>query len=293
MEDIQADILELDIDINENDKTNFRNISYSKRDVYYRRAKEEGFRARSVYKLKEINENFKILNNATKIIDLCAAPGSWSQMLRILTKDEKEAKIVSVDIQEIVPIEGVKIVKGDITKQETIENILSHFNKEKVDIVIFDGAPDVTGLLEIDMYMQVQLIIFSLVICLKVLKKEGKFVAKVFKEEGRSSRTKTSSDLEKSHLRNENSHNCLNDAINSDYYYEKVKTLFDNVYYFKPASSRNTSHETYIICEGFGCAEPEVETLIDSLNIEEIFNFREIKHAATREFIKFLCEGEY
>ena len=73
-----------DVDINKNDKTNFKNISYSKRDVYYRKAKEEGFRARSVYKLKELNDNFDILKEANKIIDLCAAPGSWSQMLRTL-----------------------------------------------------------------------------------------------------------------------------------------------------------------------------------------------------------------
>ena len=61
-----------------------RNFSYSKKDLFYRKAKEEGFRARSVYKLKEINENFNVLENVTKVIDLCAAPGSWSQMLRIL-----------------------------------------------------------------------------------------------------------------------------------------------------------------------------------------------------------------
>lgn len=278
-----ANILEIDIDINENDKTNFKNLSYSKRDVYYRRAKEEGFRARSVYKLKEINENYKILHNAKKIIDLCAAPGSWSQMLRLLTKEEKEAKIVSVDLQEIVPIEGVNIVKGDITKQETIEKILSYFNKEKVDVVIFDGAPDVTGLLEIDMFMQVQLIIFSLVICLKVLKREGKFVAKVFKEEGKSG---------SSSINNSNELN-FKQGISSDYYHEKVKCLFDNVYYFKPGSSRNTSHETYIICEGFGCADKKVEDIIESLSIEQIFNFSQINHEETRDFLKFLCDGEY
>ena len=102
---------------NEKEKSAFRNLSYSKRDVYYRKAKEEGFRARSVYKLKEIHYNYNILTNSSKFVDLCAAPGSWSQMLRILTKSNPEAKIVSVDIQDIVPIEGVNIVKGDITRQ--------------------------------------------------------------------------------------------------------------------------------------------------------------------------------
>lgn len=85
MEDAKGDLEVLDeVEINEKDRTNFRNFSYSKKDLYYRKAKEEGFRARSVYKLKEINENFNILENVTKVIDLCAAPGSWSQMLRLL-----------------------------------------------------------------------------------------------------------------------------------------------------------------------------------------------------------------
>ena len=165
----------------EKESSSFRNISYSKRDIFYRKAKEEGFRARSVYKLKEIQYNYNILSGSSKFVDLCAAPGSWTQMLRILTKSNKNSKIVSVDIQDIVPIEGVNIIKGDITRQDTIEKILSNFNNEKVDVIIFDGAPDVTGLIDIDMYMQVELIIFSLVICMKLLRKGGKFVAKMFK----------------------------------------------------------------------------------------------------------------
>jgi tRNA (cytidine32/guanosine34-2'-O)-methyltransferase len=249
-------------DINEIGKNNFKNISYSKRDVYYRKAKEEGFRARSVYKLKEINDNFKILDGANNIIDLCAAPGSWSQMLRILTKNNKDAKIVSVDIQDIVPIEGVNIVKGDITKQETIINILKHFDNKKVDIVIFDGAPDVTGLLEIDISMQMELIICSLIICMKVLRLEGKFVAKVFR-----------------------------DKEMPDYYYDKVKLLFSNVYYFKPGSSRNTSHETYIIAEGYGIEDKGIEAAVASMDIEEIFN--KSADGKTLKFLKFLIDGCY
>lgn len=253
-----------DKEINEKDK-NLRNISYSKRDVYYRKAKEEGFRARSVYKLKEINDNYKILENADKIIDLCAAPGSWSQMLRLLTKNNKNAKIVSVDLQDIVPIEGVITVKGDITKQETIEQILSHFNNEKVDVVIFDGAPDVTGVLDIDLYMQVQLIVFSLLICIKVLKNNGKFVAKIFKESD----------------------------TNSDYYYDKCKTLFNNIYFFKPGSSRNTSHENYIICEGFGINDEEIKEQLVKLKIEDIFKLEEIENQKTKKFLSFLCNENY
>lgn len=262
---------------NEKEKSAFRNLSYSKRDVYYRKAKEEGFRARSVYKLKEIHYNYNILTNSSKFVDLCAAPGSWSQMLRILTKSNPEAKIVSVDIQDIVPIEGVNIVKGDITRQETITEILKHFNNEKVDIIIFDGAPDVTGLIDMDMYMQVELIIFSIVICLKLLKNGGKFVAKLFKVDAKEEEEVNSM--------------C---PVKSDFYYEKVKGVFDNVFYFKPASSRASSHETYIVCEGFEIEDEEIKKEIEEMSMEDIFDYEnKAKSEKVKDFLKFLIKGSY
>jgi len=259
----------------------YRNISYSKRDIFYRKAKEEGFRARSVYKLKEIHYNYNILSSVnSKFVDLCAAPGSWTQMLRILTKSNKNAKIVSVDIQDIVPIEGVTIIKGDITRQDTIEKILSNFNDEKVDVVIFDGAPDVTGLIDVDMYMQVELIIFSLVIVMKLLKNGGSFIAKMFKIGAMDDIKETIRD---SYY-----------AVKSDFYYEKVKILFDNVFYFKPSSSRASSHETYLICENFGIEDEDVLKNIEKATMEEIFNFEEqIKDEKTKNFLKFLVKGTY
>ena len=259
----------------------YRNVSYSKRDVFYRKAKEEGFRARSVYKLKEIHYNYNILSpSSSKFVDLCAAPGSWTQMLRILTKSNKNAKIVSVDIQDIVPIEGVTIIKGDITRQETIEKILSNFNDEKIDVVIFDGAPDVTGLIDVDMYMQVELIIFALVIVMKLLKKGGTFVAKMFKV--------GAVDDMKEIIRD----NLY--AVKSDFYYEKVKILFDNIFYFKPSSSRASSHETYLICENFGIEDEEILNVIEKSTMEEIFNYEEqIKDEKTKNFLQFLVKGTY
>ena len=264
----------------EKEKSAFRNISYSKRDIFYRKAKEEGFRARSVYKLKEIQYNYNILSGSSKFVDLCAAPGSWTQMLRILTKSNKNSKIVSVDIQDIVPIEGVNIIKGDITRQETIEKILSNFNNEKVDVIIFDGAPDVTGLIDIDMYMQVELIIFSLVICMKLLRKGGKFVAKMFKVGAREDYDEViTSSLY---------------SVKSDFYYEKVKILFDNVFYFKPSSSRASSHETYLICEGYDIESDYVKKVIEECTMEDIFDFEnKINDKETKNFLKFLVKGAY
>ena len=259
----------------------YRNISYSKRDLFYRKAKEEGFRARSVYKLKEIHYNYNILSPTfSNFVDLCAAPGSWTQMLRILTKSNPKAKIVSVDIQHIVPIEGVTIIKGDITRQDTIEKILSNFDNDKVDVIIFDGAPDVTGVIDVDMYLQVELIIFSLVIAMKLLKKGGIFVAKMFK-------VGALDDMEK--VRRENLY-----AVKSDFYYEKVKILFDNVFYFKPSSSRASSHETYLICENFDIEDEEILKVIEKSTMEEIFNYEEqIKDKKTKSFLQFLVKGTY
>jgi tRNA (cytidine32/guanosine34-2'-O)-methyltransferase len=259
----------------------YRNISYSKRDIFYRKAKEEGFRARSVYKLKEIHYNYNILSPSySNFVDLCAAPGSWTQMLRILTKSNPNAKIVSVDIQHIVPIEGVTIIKGDITRQDTIEKILANFDQKKVDVIIFDGAPDVTGVIDVDMYMQVELIIFALVIVMKLLKKGGIFVAKMFK-------VGAGDDLEK--VRRENLY-----AVKSDFYYEKVKILFDNVFYFKPTSSRASSHETYLICENFEIEDEDILKIIENATMEEIFNYEElIKDEKAKNFLQFLVKGKY
>ena len=261
--------------------SSYRNISYSKRDIFYRKAKEEGFRARSVYKLKEIHYNYNILSPSySNFVDLCAAPGSWTQMLRILTKSNPKAKIVSVDIQHIVPIEGVTIIKGDITRQDTIEKILANFDQNKVDVIIFDGAPDVTGVIDVDMYMQVELIIFALVIVMKLLKKGGIFVAKMFK-------VGAGDDLEK--VKRENLY-----AVKSDFYYEKVKILFDNVFYFKPTSSRASSHETYLICEKFEIEDDEILKVIEKATMEDIFNYEElIKDEKTKNFLQFLVKGKY
>ena len=259
----------------------YRNVSYSKRDIFYRKAKEEGFRARSVYKLKEIHYNYNILSPTySNFVDLCAAPGSWTQMLRILTKSNPKSKIVSVDIQDIVPIEGVTIIKGDITRQDTIEKILANFDQNKVDVIIFDGAPDVTGVIDVDMYMQVELIIFALVIVMKLLKKGGIFVAKMFK-------VGAGDDLEK--VRRENLY-----AVKSDFYYEKVKILFDNVFYFKPTSSRASSHETYLRCENFEIEDDDILKIIEKATMEEIFNYEElIKEEKTKNFLHFLVKGKY
>ncbi|KAH9589954.1 putative tRNA (cytidine(32)/guanosine(34)-2'-O)-methyltransferase, variant 3 [Schistosoma haematobium] len=126
--------------------------SRDKRDIYYRLAKEEGWRARSAYKLLQIDDGYGIFSpeNAPleRVVDLCAAPGSWSQVLskRLWEskspEDQKSVKIVAVDLQAMAPIPGVIQIQGDITSQDTAQQIIRHFDGKLAQLVVCDGAPD-------------------------------------------------------------------------------------------------------------------------------------------------------
>jgi tRNA (cytidine32/guanosine34-2'-O)-methyltransferase len=183
--------------------------SKDKRDVYYRLAKEEGWRARSAFKLIQIDQQFNIFDGVNRVVDLCAAPGSWSQVLakkliheRKKEEMEKKAMIVAVDLQAMAPLPGVTQLQGDITKISTAEKIVSYFKGERrgrkrnqihfyivfvlfigehADLVVCDGAPDVTGLHDIDEYIQAQLLLAALNITTHVLRPGGTFVAKIFR----------------------------------------------------------------------------------------------------------------
>lgn len=182
--------------------------------------------------------------------------GSWSQVLsRTLYKPDSvddQVKIVAVDLQTMAPLPGVEQIKGDITKRSTIEEILHCFktsdNKmNKADLVLCDGAPDVTGLHDIDEFVQGNLVLAALNICLHVLSDNGNFVSKIF-------RTK-----------------------NIDLLYQQLKLFFDDVVIAKPRSSRNSSVESFIVCRQFhlpddfipNIDEPFIYTYERTLNIQE------------------------
>jgi len=199
--------------------------SKDKRDIYYRKAKEEGYRARSAFKLLQINEEFNIFKDVKRVVDLCAAPGSWSQVLAKQiwepNKHDPEVKIVAVDLQDMAPIEGVIQFKGDITKLSTAENIIGHFQGNKADLVVSDGAPDVTGLHDMDQYIQAQLILAAVNITTHVLRVGGTFVAKIFR--GRD----------------------------ISLLYSQLKVFFKQVTVVKPKSSRNSSIESFVLCQDY------------------------------------------
>ena len=267
--------------------------SKDKRDAYYRLAKEQGWRARSAFKLLQIDEQFDLFRNVSRVVDLCAAPGSWSQVLsRVLIKGEsfgrraweeqqtrereliygkgeggvqvegdgegpgegqskgkgekyeeereelrprKGVKIVAVDLQPMASLEGITTLKGDITHPATIPRILQALDPKSykpdegagdsgsnpVDLVLSDGAPDVTGLHDLDIYIQSQLLYSALNLALKILRPGGSFVAKVFR------------------------------GKDVDLIYAQLRCFFTSVHCAKPRSSRASSLEAFVVCQGF------------------------------------------
>ena len=198
-------------------------LSKDKRDIYYRKAKEEGYRARSAYKLLQVDERFDLFKDVKCAVDLCAAPGSWSQVLA--QKLPASSKIVAVDLQEMAPIEGVIEIQGDITSDKTASEVIGAFGGEKADLVVCDGAPDVTGLHDLDEYVQFQLLLAALNIGTVLLKEGGSFVAKIFRGE------------------------------NVDLLYAKFEIFFRHVWVAKPRSSRNSSTEAFVVCKDFRIPE--------------------------------------
>ena len=151
-------------------------INKQRRDIYVRKSQIDGYRARSVYKLIEINEKFKIFKNGLSIIDLGAAPGSWSQYA---AKIIKNVRLVSIDLKEMDKIKNTIQIKGDFTKKIYQDKIKSLF-KSKVDVVLSDMAVNTTGIKNIDAIYTGELCKEALYFSKQVLTKEGKFIAKVF-----------------------------------------------------------------------------------------------------------------
>ena len=190
-------------------------LNKQKRDVYVRLSKVEGYRARSVYKLIEINEKFKIFKGGLIVIDIGAAPGSWSQYA---SKVVKNGKIISIDLEEIKPINNTIQIKGNFTDNEIQEKIMNILNG-KSDVVMSDMAINTTGIKNIDSIQTGELCKEAMFFSKKILSKEGFFISKIFMG------------------------GSFNEII------EIGKKIFKEVKVFKPKSSRKDSKESFIICK--------------------------------------------
>ena len=190
-------------------------INKQKRDIYVRQSQVDGYRARSAYKLIEIDEKFKIFKNGISVIDLGASPGSWSQYI---SRTVKSGRLVSIDLKGMEEIENTIQIKGDFTDLESQEKIKALF-KSKVDVVVSDMAVNTTGIKDIDAIYTGELAMEAMNFSKEMLVKEGRFVSKIF----------------------------LGSSFNE--IVALGKKLFNEVKVFKPKSSRKESKESFIICK--------------------------------------------
>ena len=190
-------------------------INKQRRDIYVRKSQVDGYRARSAYKLIEIDEKFKIFKNGISTIDLGASPGSWSQYI---SKTVKSGRLVSIDLKDIEEIENIIRIKGDFTDIKTQKKIKELFNK-KIDVVVSDMAVNTTGIKDIDAIYTGELAMEAMTFSKEMLVKDGHFVSKIF----------------------------LGSSFNE--IVALGKKIFKEVKVFKPKSSRKESKESFIICK--------------------------------------------
>ncbi len=180
-----------------------------------RQSKIDGYRARSAYKIKEIDEKFKIFKGGMSVIDIGAAPGSWSQYV---TKVVKSGKIISIDLKEMENIDNAIQIKGDFTDLATQNNIKNYL-KKKPDVVMSDMAVNTTGIKNIDSIQTGELCKEAMVFSKDVISEKGIFISKIFMG------------------------STFNEIV------ALGKKFFREVKVFKPESSRKDSKESFIICK--------------------------------------------
>ena len=151
-------------------------VNKQRRDIYVRKSKVDGYRARSAYKLIEIDEKFKIFKGGICVVDIGAAPGSWSQYV---SKIVKSGKIISIDLKDMEEIRNTIQIKGDFTKKDIQNLIKSYLNKE-ADIVMSDMAVNTTGIKNIDSIQTGELCKEAMIFSKEVISEKGIFISKIF-----------------------------------------------------------------------------------------------------------------
>lgn len=187
-----------------------------KKEQYYRAAKKHGYRSRSAYKLKQVVARYKLLSGVNVIVELCSCPGGWTQVLREL---DSSLTVIAVDIEPMIPVEGVSFVQGDITKSETYESIKG-LTGGRVDLVLSDCSPRVSGTWDMDVARQLFLVEKTFEIALDLLNSKGKVFAKVFQGRGFQE------------------------------FLQSLRVKFRSIRLVKPEASRRTSAEIYVLAEG-------------------------------------------
>ena len=190
-------------------------INKQKRDIYVRQSKVDGYRARSAYKLIEIDEKFKIFKGGMSVIDIGAAPGSWSQYA---SKKIKNGKVISIDLKKMEEIKNTVQIKGDFTEVDVQQKIKS-FVYKKTDVIMSDMAVNTTGIKNIDSIQTGELCKEAMIFSKDLISEKGFFISKIFMG------------------------GSFNEIV------ALGKKIFKEVKVFKPKSSRKDSKESFIICK--------------------------------------------
>lgn len=188
-------------------------------DPYVKKAQEAGYRSRAVFKLKEIDEKDKLLKPGRVVVDLGAAPGGWCEYARSRLSDKDP--VFALDILPMEPIENVLFLQGDFTEESVLEALLTALDGRKVDLVLSDMAPNISGMKAIDQPKAMYLAELAVDFCTRVLNQGGDFLVKVFQGEG------------------------------FDEFQRTLREHFDKVLVRKPKASRARSREVYLLARGY------------------------------------------
>ena len=190
-----------------------------KKEYFYNEAKRKGYRSRSAFKLKQIQNKFKIIKKTDFVLDLGAAPGGWSQVSNEIIG--KNGKIIGIDLLNIKPIDGIQFLQEDITEKSTILKIIKIVGEKGVDVILSDMSPNISGNYSIDHANSIHLCKQSLNLADKILKDNGNFLCKLFMGE------------------------------EFDDFFKIFKNRFKNVKLYSPPASRKSSSEIYLIGRNF------------------------------------------
>ncbi|HHZ88182.1 MAG TPA: 23S rRNA (uridine(2552)-2'-O)-methyltransferase RlmE [Chromatiaceae bacterium] len=201
-------------------KSSNRWIKEHEDDIFVQRARKQGYRSRAVYKLEEIQKKDKILKPGTVVVDLGAAPGAWSQYAR-QALGQQSGRVIALDILAMEPLSGVEVLCGDFAEAAVEEQLHQLLGDQRVDLVLSDLAPNVTGEASIDQPRTMYLVELAMEFARLTLRKDGDFLVKVFQGEGFNS------------------------------YFNQLKKQYKKVITRKPKASRPRSREVYLLCRGF------------------------------------------
>jgi 23S rRNA (uridine2552-2'-O)-methyltransferase len=151
-------------------------------DAYVQRAKAEGYRSRAAFKLMEIDERDKLLHSGMIVVDLGAAPGSWSQVA--VQRAGAHGRVIALDLLPVAPMPGLTVIEGDFLEAEVLEQLEASLGGARVDLVLSDMAPNMSGIELVDQARGMHLAELALEFCVANLKPGGKFLVKVFQGQG-------------------------------------------------------------------------------------------------------------